>query len=233
MLTRKAASVSTAAALALAAFAVPAVNAQDTDDPAGGADSGSISMGSLEGGSLDSGSLAAGSGDEPEGEGRLGSAGSEDSSVENLVPPSEEVCELPDLGGSVAKFYPLFGVSGVPSGVFDLITTALGDFPNLLDMVGGAGSGEALLGDAGSLEGPLCSTILGGQMVMPPVTVIVDGDGNPITTVTGTVAARASTATTTSVSASSGSTVAGDSVTHDDSNPEMLPTSVPTPVAVG
>ena len=208
MLTRKVVTISAAAALALAAFAVPTVNAQDTDDPEGGADSGSISMGSLEGGRNDSGSLIAGSGESSGGS--LGSARSENSSVGDLVPPSDKVCELPDLGGSVAKFYPLFGVSGVPSGVLDLITTALGDFPNLLEMVAGEGSGEALLGGTGSIEGPLCSTILGGEMVMPPVTVIVDGDGNPVTTVTGTVATRVSAATS------------------DDPGSDVVPTSVPT-----
>ena len=231
MLTRKAVTVSAAASLALAAFAVPAVNAQDADGPAGGAESGSISMGSLEGGSNDSGSLGAGSGEGLGGS--LGSAGSEDSSVGDLAPPSDKVCELPDLGGSVAKFYPLFGVSGVPSGVLDLIATALGDFPNLLDMVGGAGSGESLLGEAGSLEGPLCSSILGGQMVTPPVTVIVDGDGNPITTVTGTVAPNSSTSTSTPLASSSGSTVAGGSAGNGDPDPDVLSTSVPTSGSVG
>lgn len=260
MFTRKAVTVSAAAALALAAFVVPAVNAQDSEPPAGVADTGSISTGSLEGGSLDAGSLdsesldsgsvesgsaggsAAEDGEDAGGEGAegsLGSAGSEDSSLGDLVPTSDEVCELPDLGGSVAKFYPLFGISGVPSGVLDLVTTALGDFPNLLDMVAGEGGGGELLGEAGSVEGPLCSTIFGGEMVMPPVTVIVDGDGNPVTTVTGTIAPSASTTTLTSVSSSTSegeSTGAGDSDSgpgaENGSEREMgaavLSTSVPS-----
>lgn len=212
MFSRKVVTASAAAALALGALAVPAVHAQSDQIPGGDADAGSLSAGSLEGGSLDAGSLTGGSlagggsgGDDAEGgeggDGASGSLGSEGGS-RDMLPASDEVCDLPDLGGSVAKFYPLFGISGVPTGVLDLITTALGEFPNVLDVLTGEGGGAALLGQSGSAEGPLCSTIFGGEMVMPPVTVIVDEDGNPITTVTGTIAASASTTTSTSASSS-------------------------------
>lgn len=222
MFTRKVVTAS-AAALALVALSVPVVNAQDDGSLAGDADSGSISLGSLEGGSLDAGSLAAGSdgpaegesdGDEVAGSGSLGdgslgdldSASGEDTSLGDLVPSTDGVCELPALGGSVAKFYPLFGIDGIPTGVLDLITSALDSFPNLLDVVAGEGGGAALVGETGSLGEGLCTLVLGGEMVPPPVTVIVDGDGNPVTTVTGTPTSSSASVTSTATSSGSSTT---------------------------
>lgn len=199
MFARKVVTAS-AAALALAALAVPVVSAQG-----GGSDSGSLPVEGLLGGSLAGGSLAVDSAGEPDpdtedgpgqsdgdpalggGSGSAGSGGG-DSSLPDLAPEDGAVCDLPELGGSVAKFYPLFGIDGIPAGVFDIVTSALDTFPNLLDIVAGEGSGTEILGRTGSLDEGLCKTIFGGQMVMPPVTVIVDGDGQPVTTVTGTVA---------------------------------------------
>lgn len=180
------------AALALAAVSVPMVNAQD-----GGVGTGALSVEGLGVGSLDGGSLA----------------GPVPQSDSDLVPETDEVCELPDLGGSVAKFYPLFGISGIPAGVINLVTDALDSFPNLIEIVAGEGAGPALLGQTGSMNGALCTSIFGGEMVMPPVTVIVDGDGTPVTTVTGTVSStRATTrltSTMTSAPATSNSQSAG------------------------
>lgn len=167
------------AALALAAASSPIVNAQEE-----GPGSGALSSEGLVSGSLES----------------VGSEGDETSSV---IPETGEVCDLPGLGGSVAKFYPLFGITGIPTSMINLVTGALDSFPNLLELVAGEGAGEALLGQAGSLNEGLCTAIFGGDMVMPPVTVIVDGDGNPVTTVTGTIAPAPSTPTTTLVSSSS------------------------------
>ena len=189
-----------AAALALVVTAVPVVNAQT-----GSPESGSLPLGGLFGGSLEEGSLSgdsvggstggsAGDEEEDSAEGASGSAGSlesigsEGDSLSDLGPRSEEICELPGLGGSVAKFYPLFGITGIPSGVIDIVTTALDSFPNLLEVVAGEGAGAALLWQAGSLNEGLCTSIFGGEMVMPPETVYVDEDGQLISTVTGTPA---------------------------------------------
>ena len=196
-----------------------------------GADSGSLGGGSP--GSLESDSLDSGSGD--------------DTSVGDLAPETDEVCELPALGGSVAKFYPLFGIDGVPTGVIDLITSALDSFPNLLDMVAGEGRGSALVGEAGSLSEGLCSLVFGGEMVPPPVTVIVDGDGNPVSTVTGTATASSTTSapattTTSADEAGTGTSIAAsddastDGANRDGGDPDdadageaALATSVPVP----
>lgn len=198
-----------------------------------GADAGSLGGGSL--GSLESGSLDSASGD--------------DTSVGDLVPETDAACELPALGGSVAKFSPLLGIDGVPTGVMDLITSALDSFPNLLDMVAGEGRGSALVGEAGSLSEGLCTLVFGGEMVPPPVTVIVDGDGNPVSTVTGTATASSTTSspatTTTSVDdAGTGTSIAAsddastdganrDGVDSDDADAgeAALATSVPVPGA--
>lgn len=218
------------AALALAAAAAPVVNAQDEV-----ADTGALSVEGLGGGSLEWGSLGS------EGEGSLGSEGEGLSSV---VPETGEVCDLPDLGGSVAKFYPLFGLTGIPTSVIAMVTDALDSFPNLLDLVAGEGAGTVLLGQTGSLNGVLCSSIFGGEMVMPPVTVIVDQDGNPVTTVTGTIAAKPAQATSTSTAVSSqqsddaSTTVdgavdgaeVGDTVGDEAEAEAPLPTTVPVPV---
>ncbi|EFV90814.1 hypothetical protein ES5_14213, partial [Dietzia cinnamea P4] len=226
MFTRKVVTVS-AAAFALVALSVPVVNAQGDAAASDGAGAGSIPLGSLESAGLGAGSLADGSadvvGDDDEGGNGTedgdtggdgsGSAGSgalgslegvtgEDSSLGDLTPETDAVCELPGLGGSVAKFYPLFGIDGVPTGVLDLITTALDSFPNLLDVVAGEGGGTASLEQTGSLAEGLCDTFLGGEMVLPPVTVIVDGDGNPISTVTGTTTPSSSAVTSTLTAAS-------------------------------
>lgn len=254
------------AALALAAAASPVVNAQDEAGGTGalsveGLGGGSLAEGSLSGLSADGPGSAEGSGGSSEGagsadgstEGSLGSAGEELSSI---VPESDEVCDLPDLGGSVAKFYPLFGLTGIPTSVITLVTDALDSFPNLLDLVAGEGAGTVLLGQTGSLNGALCTSIFGGEMVMPPVTVIVDGDGNPITTVTGTIAAKPAQVTATSTAVSSqqsdgasttvdgalGDTVGGDVTDGDVTDGDVtggdvtdgdapLPTTVPVPVA--
>jgi len=268
MFTRKVVTVS-AAAFALAALSVPVVNAQDdgtTPDPAG---AGSIPLGSLESEGLGAGSLADGSadvgGDDDEGgngggDGDIGGDGSgsagsgalgslegvtgEDSSLGDLTPETDAVCELPGLGGSVAKFYPLFGIDGVPTGVIDLVTSALDSFPNLLDVVAGEGGGTASLAQTGSFAEGLCGTFLGGEMVLPPVTVIVDGDGNPVSTVTGTTTPSGSTVTST-LTAASGAADEGDNAVAEDSGAAgvgvraaaipgapadaPVPTSVPVP----
>lgn len=151
-----------AAALALAVASVPVGNAQVA--PSG---SGLLPLEGLVGGSL-------------------GSAGSDADSLEGLV-PQEEICQLPRLGGSVAKFYPLFGIEGIPTGVIDIVTTALDSFPNLLELVAGEGAGASLLAEVGSLNEGLCTSIFGGEMVMPPETVYVDEEGAPVSTVTATV----------------------------------------------
>ncbi|USX45048.1 hypothetical protein [Dietzia kunjamensis] len=268
MFTRKVVTAS-AAALALVALSVPVVNAQDGDTLPDEAASGSISLGSLEGGDPDASSLAGGSegssdnisgedgaGGENADSGSLGggslgslesasldSASGDGTSVGDLVPETDAVCELPALGGSVAKFYPLLGIDGVPTGVIDLITSALDSFPNLLDVVAGEGRGSALVGEAGSLSEGLCTLVFGGEMVPPPVTVIVDDDGNPVTTVTGTATTSPGTsspATTTAAASDAAGTdgvdLAGadsDGVAADDADAgeAALATSVPVPGA--
>ncbi|MFS4488043.1 hypothetical protein [Dietzia kunjamensis] len=204
------------------------------EDGAGGenADSGSLGGGSLD--SLESASLESAS---------LDSASGDDTSVGDPVPETDAVCELPALGGSVAKFYPLLGIDGVPTGVIDLITSALDSFPNLLDVVAGEGRGSALVGEAGSLSEGLCTLVFGGEMVPPPVTVIVDDDGNPVTTVTGTATTSPGTsspATTTAAASGAAGTdgvdLAGadsDGVAADDADAgeAALATSVPVPGA--
>lgn len=271
-----------AAALAVFALSVPAVNAQEDDDPAGAVDLGSLSLASLDGGSSEGGSLTGGSADDAAddgaddgagggedptgdeagsgslgegslGEGSLGSldpGSAEDTSLGDLTPETDEVCELPALGGSVAKFYPLFGIDGVPTGVLDLVTSALDSFPNLLDVVAGEGGGAEIIGQTGSFGEGLCTSIFGGDMVLPPVTVIVDEDGNPVSTVTGTPVSEATGTAATSATASGDSTAAGttDSSATTDPSPSgdtgstgagersgtgasALPTTVPVPGA--
>lgn len=233
MFTRKVVTAS-AAALALVALSVPVVNAQDDGPGAGEAGTGSLSLGSLEGGSLDAGSLTGGSdatddasdgdeggtgGDESADTGSLGggslgsldAAGGDGASLGGMTPETDEVCELPGLGGSVAKFYPLFGIDGVPTGVLDLISSALDSYPNLLDMVAGEGRGSALVGEAGSLSEGLCTLVFGGELVPPPVTVIVDGEGTPVTTITGTPASSADASPSAGSTAASGETGSGNS----------------------
>ena len=190
MIIRTVATAS-AAALALLALSVPVGHAQTGDrDPVADAGNGQ----SL--GSAGPGSDEAGSGE--------------------LAPTGDEVCQLPSLGGSVAKFYPLLGIDGVPTGVIDLVTSALDSFPNLFDVIAGEGGGAAVLAQTGSLDEGLCDTIFGGEMVLPPITVIVDDEGTPVTTVTGTVTTN------------DGGSSAGSSASAADAT--TAPTSVPTPV---
>ncbi|WP_291079421.1 hypothetical protein [Dietzia sp. UBA5065] len=245
MFVRKVVTAS-AATVTLLALAVPVVNAQGEGPGSGSAGSGVLDGGSLEGGSLE-GSLSDGSesGGSAEGSseedgssgsgsldsGSLDSGSGEDTSVGDLVPEPDGVCELPDLGGSVAKFYPLFGISGIPTAVINLVTSALGSFPNLLDVVAGEGGGAALLGDTGSFAGPLCTSILGGEMILPPVTVIVDGSGTPITTVTGTVVRSSTSAVTHTSTSTAASTPSGPAGAPGGTGTVALPTSVPTPGA--
>ncbi|MBB1054965.1 hypothetical protein [Dietzia sp. B44] len=271
MSTRRVVTASAAALLA-AALSVPIVSAQAGDAGSPGSATGSLDAGSLMGAGGESGSLPGGSGEGSGGDGDTGSAGSagsgeggssdgsagdegsldtssaDDTSVGDLVPESEARCELPDLGGSVAKFYPLFGISGVPTAVLDFVTSALGSFPNLLDVVAGPGGGANLVGQTGSLTEPLCTSVFGGQMALPPVTVIVDGDGNPVTTVTGTVAPGGTGTGSISGSGAEPSTSSSGSSSTPSSGPVSvsvavgdgaesgtgafaLPTSVPTPGA--
>ena len=190
MIIRTVATAS-AAALALVALSVPVGHAQPGDrDPAADAGNGQ-SLGSAGPGSDEAGSA-------------------------DLAPAGDEVCQLPSLGGSVAKFYPLLGIDGVPTGVIDLVTSALDPFPNLFDVIAGEGGGAAVLAQTGSLDEGLCDTIFGGEMVLPPITVIVDDEGTPVTTVTGTVTTN------------DGGSSAGSSASAADAT--TAPTSVPTPV---
>lgn len=269
MFTRTVVTAS-AAALALVALSVPVVNAQDGATDPGDPGAGSLSLGSLEADGLGAGSLPGGSADgagddstdgDVDGDGGDGDSGSldggslgslgavtgEESSRGELTPESGAVCELPGLGGSVAKFYPLLGIDGVPTGVLDLITTALDSFPNLLDIVGGEGGGAASLEQAGSLADGLCDTFLGGELILPPVTVIVDEDGVPVSTVTGTATPRSSATTSTLTAAAdtgdgsgsgdpegqaSGGALGSDAEAAGDAEADgdvPAPTSVPTP----
>ena len=233
MLTRKVVT-SSAAALALVVLSVPAVSAQSegvataSTAAATSTEAAVPALGSLSG-SVDDGSL-----------GGLDAYSSGDTSLGGLAPETDEVCELPALGGSVAKFYPLFGIEGVPTGVLDLITSALDSFPNLLDVVTGGGRGSALIGAAGSLGEGLCTSIFGGEMVVPPVTVIVDGDGTPVTTVTGAVngssgadssAAASSEASGDGFSRGGAGTDGNDDATEVAAGDPPLATSVPVPGA--
>lgn len=245
MFTRKVVT-STVAALAAVALSVPTVHAQ-IDGPGprdagsaedGGLAPGSLGAGSLDAGSVDAGSLGAGSLDAGEaGDGAPDGDGAEEGSLAGADRDDGGVCELPGLGGSVAKFYPLFGLTGLPAGVMDLITSALDSFPNLLDVVAGEGGGAALLGQTGSLTAPLCTSIFGGEIVYPPVTVIVDPDGNPVTTVTGTpTRTSASASAVTSTQASPAESVKdGEENSSGATEPGEEPgtitpaTSVPTP----
>ena len=245
--------------------------------PLGSLESAGLGDGSLADGSADVGGDAgegdAGEGDDGEGDdsgqdgdasgdgsgsvggGSLGSlegVTGEDSSIGDLAPETDAVCELPGLGGSVAKFYPLFGIDGVPTGVVDLVTSALDSFPNLLDVVAGEGGGTASLEQTGSFAEGLCGTFLGGEMVLPPVTVIVDGDGNPVSTVTGATTPSSSAVTSTLTAASGSADDAGEdaddaadagaaasgaaaaagaraAATPDESAVAPVPTSVPVP----
>ena len=219
------------AALALAVMSIPVVNAQNDSDAQGsGADTGSLPISGLSSGSLEEGALsgATGAGSQVDGAGDaagegagsaggLGSQGSDEGSLSGLVPENDLMCELPGLGGSVAKFYPLLGISGVPNSVIDLVTTALDSFPNLLELVAGEGAGAALLWQTGSLNEGLCTSIFGGQMVMPPETVYVDEDGQPVSTVTGTPAPGAGSSGSAGSASSESSETTGAATSEQDS----------------
>lgn len=234
--------VATAAALALAGSSVPVVNAQDD------AGSGSLPISGLVGRHLEDGSVSGFSAGGTEGGGgedaavedsgsALGadSTGSDESRLSELVPESEEICELPGLGGSVAKFYPLFGLTGVPTAVIDLVTTVLDTFPNLIELVGGEGAGAQLLSRTGSLNEGLCTAVLGGDMVLPPVTVIVDEDGAAVSTTTGTVNPDAGSSGSggslgTGAGETSGASAAPETVDADaTASGSALSTTVPVP----
>lgn len=215
MNVRSLVSVSAAALVAAAALAVPTVHAQAGGGEAGGG-TGSLSPDSLSAdGSLgDGGSLGA----DPESGSLPGLASDAATDV---------ACDLPELGGSVAKFYPLLGISGIPSAVVTLAASVLDAFPNLLDVVAGEGGGAALVGRTGSLSGPLCTTVLGGRLttaVTPvEVTVVVDRDGNPLTTIGGAPAAQRASertaATTTSTLPTTVPTAASPTVSAADGGP--------------
>lgn len=233
--------IASAAALALAGMSVPVVHAQDEDSGAG-----SLPISGLLGGGLEGGSLSGLSADVAEGDGGADgegdgsgpgsdSTGSDESSLSDLVPEAEEICELPGLGGSVAKFYPLFGITGIPTGVIDLVTNALDSFPNLIELVAGEGAGPQLLAQTGSLNEGLCTSIFGGEMVLPPVTVIVDEDGQPVSTVTGTVSPGAGSSGSDGSIGSAGAETSGDSAPSGVIDADaavsggVLPTTVPVP----
>lgn len=209
MNVRSLVSVSAAALVAAAALAVPTVHAQAGGGEAGGGT-----------GSLSPDSLSAG--------GSLGD-GAESGSLPGLASdaPTDVACDLPELGGSVAKFSPLLGISGIPSAVVTLAASVLDAFPNLLDVVAGEGGGAALVGRTGSLSGPLCTTVLGGRLttaVTPvEVTVVVDRDGNPLTTIGGAPASQRASertaATTTSTLPTTVPTAASPTVSAADGGP--------------
>src|SRR5690625_110635 len=213
MIIRTVATAS-AAALALVALSVPVGHAQTGDrDPVADAGNGQ-SLGSAGSGSL--GSLGGDPGGSDASGGSGGEAGGDEAGSADLAPTGDEVCLRPSLGGSVAKFYPLLGIDGVPTGVIDVVTSALDSFPNLFDVIAGEGGGAAVLAQTGSLDEGLCDTIFGGEMVLPPITVIVDDEGTPVTTVTGTVTTN------------DGGSSAGSSASAADAT--TAPTSVPPPV---
>ena len=175
---RKTVAITAASLVVVGGAGTAVAQGTETAPATPAATSGSLDSGSLDSGSLDSGSLDSGS--------------TEGGSVEGLTPKldSTKYCELPGLGGSLSKIYPLLGITGVPPIVVTLVTGALDAFPNALEILGLDG----YLGELGSLEGPLCGTVLGGKMTSsstaptpPPatstVTVVIDANGNPTTTV--------------------------------------------------
>lgn len=132
------AGLAIAAAAALTAGIAPFAVAQEPDETAPG----SLSTESVAGdeGSLGGGSLDGISAD-----------------------PAEKSCELPSLGGSVEALLPYAGLS-LPGFVKDILLKGLDSIDNPLET---AGVDVAELG-VGSLEGPICSVILGGKMTEDP-----------------------------------------------------------------
>lgn len=170
------AGLAIAAAAALTAGIAPFAVAQEPDETAPG----SLSTESVAGdeGSLGGGSLDGISAD-----------------------PAEKSCELPSLGGSVEALLPYAGLS-LPGFVKDILLKGLDSIDNPL---GAAGVDVSELG-VGSLEGPICSVILGGEMTEDPEA--------PEETTTQT--------TTTATSAAN----EGDDTEGDDTEPTS--TTVPT-----
>lgn len=137
-ITARRAVMGVAAAAALVVGGAPFAAAQmDTQS----LDTESAAQG--ESGSLDSGSL-----------------GEQGGSLEKFVPDtSKKACELPGLGGSVKTLIPYFGLN-IPSFVLNIATQALDEIDNPLEV---AGIDVHTMG-LGSLEGPVCSVLLGGTM---------------------------------------------------------------------
>lgn len=132
------AGLAIAAAAALTAGIAPFAAAQDAEEPANG--------------SLNTESVT---GDE----GSLGGGSLDDLSAD----PAEKSCELPSLGGSVDALLPYAGLS-IPSFVKNILLQGLDTIDNPLET---AGIDISELG-IGSLEGPICSVILGGEMTEVP-----------------------------------------------------------------
>lgn len=132
------AGLAIAAAAALTAGIAPFAAAQDAEEPANG----SLNTESVTG---DEGSLGGGS-------------------LDGLsADPAEKSCELPSLGGSVDALLPYAGLS-IPSFVKNILLQGLDTIDNPLET---AGIDISELG-IGSLEGPICSVILGGEMTEVP-----------------------------------------------------------------
>ena len=112
---------------------------------------------------------------ETEGEGGSGSldpqslTGGEDSEGGSLdsfsADPTKKSCDLPSLGGSVDALLPYAGLS-IPGFVKNILIKGLDTIDNPLET---AGINVSELG-IGSLEGPICSVILGGKMTTNPTT---------------------------------------------------------------
>lgn len=134
------AGLAIAAAAALTAGIAPFAAAQETEAPANG----SLNTESVTGeeGSLGGGSLDGISAD-----------------------PAEKSCELPSLGGSVDALLPYAGLS-IPGFVKNILIKGLDTIDNPLET---AGVNISELG-VGSLEGPICSVLLGGEMTEVPET---------------------------------------------------------------
>ncbi|ANI93311.1 hypothetical protein [Dietzia timorensis] len=134
------AGLAIAAAAALTAGIAPFAAAQEAEAPANG----SLNTESVTGeeGSLGGGSLDGISAD-----------------------PAEKSCELPSLGGSVDALLPYAGLS-IPGFVKNILIKGLDTIDNPLET---AGINISELG-VGSLEGPICSVLLGGEMTEVPET---------------------------------------------------------------
>ena len=134
------AGLAIAAAAALTAGIAPFAAAQEAEAPANG----SLNTESVTGeeGSLGGGSLDGISAD-----------------------PAENSCELPSLGGSVDALLPYAGLS-IPGFVKNILIKGLDTIDNPLET---AGVNISELG-VGSLEGPICSVLLGGEMTEVPET---------------------------------------------------------------